>query len=179
MQLKDKLSQLEKNDIFLEWNKKNKDSYLAHIFRMFDEANENIWQFGYYNADDTITTFIMDNDKVNEVPEEEIFKKDKRKLLRLNIKKIRIEFDEVLEKAKALQQKKYSQHPIMKKIVILQKIKQEQIFNITFVTKTFGTLNIHIDSETGEIKSDKFTSLMEIAKFEKGKTNKKDTSYIG
>ena len=179
MQLKEKLSQLEKNKIFLDWKKGNSDSYLAHIFRMLDEVNKNIWQFGYYNKDDSITTFILDDDSVKEVPEQEIFKKDKKKLPRLDMEKVKIGFDDAVEKSNKLQQEKYKQHPIMKTIVILQTIKDGQVYNVTFVTQTFGTLNIHIDSETGEIKSDKFVSLMEIAKFQKGKAGKKDTEYIG
>lgn len=172
MLLKEKLSKLEKNKLFLEWKKENNDSYLAHIFRMVDKANENIWQFGYYNNDDSITTFIMENDSVKEIPEQEIFKKDKRKLAKLDINKIGISFDEAVEKAKKLQQEKYKQHPIMNIIAILQTIEDGQIFNVTFVTQTFGTLNIHISSETGEIKSDKFVSMMEVAK-------SKNTEHIG
>ena len=119
MQLKDKLSKLESSKIFTEWKKDNKDSYLAHIFRMLDKANENIWQFGYYNKDDTITTFIMDSEEVSEVPEQEIFKKDKRKLKPLDLGKIKISFDDSIEVANKLHQEKYRPHPIMKTMIIL------------------------------------------------------------
>ena len=66
----------------------------------------------------------------------------------------------------------------MKTIVILQTL-EKQLYNITFVTQTFGTLNIHVDSNNGEILEDQFTSLMDIAKIEKGLKEKKDTNYIG
>ena len=178
MQLKEKLEILEKDTKFSDWKKKNEKSYLAHIFRMFDKANENIWQFGYYNSDDTITTFILENDEVKEIPEQEIFKKDKKVLDPINLEKIKISFEDAVETAKRIQQEKYKQHPIMKTIAILQKLNS-QVFNITFVTKTFGTLNIHVDSEDGKLVSDKFTSLMDIAKFEKGQADNKDTEYIG
>ncbi|MBD3164619.1 hypothetical protein GF323_05460 [Candidatus Woesearchaeota archaeon] len=179
MQLKEKLAALQKSKIFLDWKKKNKDSYLAHIFRMFDEANKGIWQFGYYNPDDTITTFVVEKEKVKEVPEQEIFRKGRHRLPPLAIGKIKLSFEESLKAAKELQEKKYPKHPIMKEIAILQKLENDQIYNITFVTQTLGTINIHLDTETGEIKSDKFTSLMDIAKFEKGGKDKKDTEYIG
>ena len=179
MELKDKLSKLEQSKIFVDWKKDNVDSYLAHIFRMLDDANKDMWQFGYYNKDDTITTFIMDGEKVNEVPEQEIFKKDKHKLEALDIDNIKIGFDEATEKANQLQQEKYKQHPIMKTIVILQKLPEGQVFNVTFVTKTFNTLNVRMDSSSGAVVKEKLTSLMEIAKFEKGGGDKKDQSYIG
>ena len=66
MQVKDKLKFLQDSKEFGEWKKKNKESYLAHVFRMLDEANINIWQFGYYNKDDTITTFILEYEEVKE-----------------------------------------------------------------------------------------------------------------
>ncbi len=176
MQLKEKLSLLEKSRIFQEWKKENKASFLAHIFRMYDKANEDVWQFGYYNADDTITTFILEQEEVKEIPEQEIFKKEKKKLSPISIEKISISFSEAVDKAKAVQEEKYKQHPIMKIIAILQKL-EAQVYNITFVTQTFGTLNIHIDSSTGDVLSDRFTSLMDIAKFEKGGNDKPD--YVG
>ena len=179
MELKDKLSKLEDSKIYIDWKKENPDSYLAHIFRMLDKANENMWQFGFYNKDDTITTFIMDGEKVNEVPEQEIFKKDKHKLEALDIANIKIGFTEATEKATQLQQEKYKQHPVMKTIIILQKLPEGQVFNVTFVTQTFNTLNIRIDSSSGELVKGKLTSLMEMAKFEKGEGDKKDQSYIG
>jgi len=76
MQLSEKLSQLEKNKVFIDWKKENSDSYLAHVFRMLDDANVKLWQFGYYNKDDSITTFILDGEDVKEIPEQEIFKKN-------------------------------------------------------------------------------------------------------
>ncbi len=177
MQFKDKLKEVEKHKIFLDWRKKNKESYLAHTFRMLDEANMNIWQFGFYNPDDTITTFILNKDDVKEVPQEQIFHKQGKKLPKLSLEEIKLSFDEAVEKANKLHDEKYKQHPVLKTIVILQKIEKRQMYNITFVTQTFNTLNIRVDASDGKIASEKLTSLMDIAKFEKGKG--KDTGYIG
>ncbi|MBR9699514.1 hypothetical protein GOV09_03615 [Candidatus Woesearchaeota archaeon] len=176
MQVKDKLALLEKDKLFLGWRKDNHNSHLAHVFRMLDEANKNIWQFGYYNEDDTITTFILDNDEVKEIPEQKIFKKDKHKLPELEVSKIKVSLDDAVAKATELHGEKYKQHPIMKTIVILQTIEKKQLYNITFVTETFHTLNVRIDCVTGKVVKEKLASLMEMAKFEKG-TGKSD--YIG
>lgn len=176
MLTKEKYEILQKSSVFTEWKEKNANSYLAHIFRMFDEANQNIWQFGYYNSDDTITTFILENDTVNEVPEQQIFKKDDHKLAPLNLDTISIDFDQALEIAKKKHEEKYAQHPIMKSIAILQIVEQVQLYNITFVTKTFNTLNIRVDASSSEIVHEQLISLMEMAKVEKGG---KSPDYIG
>jgi hypothetical protein len=177
MQFKDKLKEVEKHKLFLDWKKKNKESYLAHVFRMLDEANKDMWQFGFYNPDDTITTFILNKEDVKEVPQEQIFHKERKKLPELSLEEIKLSFEEAVGKANELHDKKYKQHPVMKTIMILQKIEDKQVYNITFVTQTFNTLNIRVDAGEGKIVHEKLTSLMDIAKFEKGKG--KDTGYIG
>ena len=50
---------------------------------------------------------------------------------------------------------------------------------MTFITQTFNTINIRIDSSSGDILKEKLTSLMELGKFGKGETDKKDQNYIG
>lgn len=179
MELKDKLSQVEESAIFAEWKKKNKDSYLAHIFRMYDEPNINTWQFGYYNSDDTITTFILDSDTVREIPQEEIFKKTKKKLVKLNMEEVNLDFSDAMNIAKKLHDEKYSVHPIINIIAILQVIGKQQVFNITFITKTFYTVNVHVDSNDKNIVHEKLTSLMSMAKFENEKKENRETNYIG
>jgi hypothetical protein len=176
MEIKNKITALEKSKEFLDWQKKHLDSYFAHIFRMFDDVNKNIWQFGFYNNDDTITTFIMENDSISEVPEQKIFKKNTDALPSLDIKKIKIEFEDALNKAHELMKDKYKQHPIMKTFAILQKIDDKQVFNITMVTQTFNTVNIRIDSIIGDLISEKMISLADIARIEE--TNH-DSDYIG
>jgi hypothetical protein len=173
MLLNKKFTKLETSKLFKEWRKDNPKSYLAHVFRMFDEANEKIWQFGYYNDDNTITTFILEDD-VKEVPHQEIFQKEKHKLEKLDVKKIKLDFSKALAKAQGVHSKKYSKHPIMKKIVILQTLDKKQVYNITFVTQTMHTLNVHVDSSSGKILREELISLMDIAKIDD-----KKPSYIG
>jgi hypothetical protein len=179
MQLKNVYESLEKSKEFLSWRKDHKESYLAHVFRLFDEPNKDIWQFGYYNSDDKISTFICEGESVKEVPEQNIFKKDNISVPRLDMGTVRIDFVEALAKAEELRTSKYPQHPILKSFAILQTIENQQVYNITYVTKTFNTINLRIGSADGEVKREKITSLMEMAAFEKGGRNDKNKNYIG
>ena len=43
----------------------------------------------------------------------------------------------------------------MKEVVILQNLDVGQVWNITYITKSFQTLNIKIDAETGDVLEDK------------------------
>lgn len=161
MKIRKLIKKLEDSKEFKDWKKENNASSLVHVFKMFDEANKDEWQIGFYNPDDKIITFIIGKDSIQILPESEIFKKPDAKIFKLNIEDVKVELIEALEKAKNFQEKDYPQEKPMKEIVILQKLDIGQVYNITFVTQTFNTLNIKIDAKTGEIKSHKLMSLMD------------------
>ena len=53
----------------------------------------------------------------------------------------------------------------MKKIIaIIQNLDKEQIWNVTFLTQSFKTLNLKIKSDNGEIIEKKLDSLFKIEK---------------
>ena len=121
------------------------------------------WQLGYYNpSNDTLTSFTV-NDKVIQNPDAEIFK-NKTKVQKLDVDKVKINLDEALSKSEKLQKEKYSVHDPLKKIVILQNLDMGQVWNITYVTQTFKTLNIKINSETGEIVKYDLIDLFKVEK---------------
>ena len=70
------------------------------------------------------------------------------------------DFGEALVIAKRLQQEKYPNEKSIKDIVVLQALEVGQIYNITFVTQTFKTLNIKLDSSTCKLISDELISLI-------------------
>jgi hypothetical protein len=179
METKETYSLLIKSKEFKDWKKKSAGSYLAHVFRMFDEENKGLWQFGYYNSDDTITTFLVEGNSVKQIPSQNIFKKDNVAIAELKMSLVKIDFESAMEKACKIQSEKYGSHPVLKSFAILQKIGNDQVFNITFLTKTFNMLNLRIDSGNGGIVNEKFSSLASMMNVEAGIKQDKDSSYIG
>ena len=162
MEAKDIIKNLEGSKEFKEWKKERKDSFLAHIFKMFDEANAGETQAGYYNKDDTITTFLIAGDGVKLMQSEEIFKKPDAKVLKLELKNIKVDIGKALKTADEIQQKEFKAHTPIKKILILQKLEVlGQVYNITFVTQSFNILNLKIDSGTGKISEKLFKPIMD------------------
>ena len=155
---------LQESPEFKEWKKLNPNSFLAHAFVMLEHNNVSEWQFGYYLPDkDRIVTFFMMKE-VKASPESKIFK-DKNEIKELDMKLVKIDFMDALKKAKTLQEKKYSSQSPINIVAILQKIKVNskwsQVWNITFVTKSFNTLNIKVDSGNGKILSHRLTSIFD------------------
>ena len=155
MEAKEIVKKLEASKEFKGWKNENKDSFLAHLFKTEDEL-----QVGYYNKNDTITSF-MAGDEISVMPESEIFKKPGAKVMKLELDKMKIDFKKAMDLALMRQKKKYSNEKPLKSITILQKLDEGTVYNITFITASFNTLNFKIDAGNGKILKCVLTPLME------------------
>ncbi|NOZ80808.1 MAG: hypothetical protein GXP63_03985 [DPANN group archaeon] len=162
--LKDTHDRLQKAEVFLDFQKEHPDAYLAHAFIMADQDAWSEWQLGYYlKGKDTISTFFMD-DEITQSPASEIFKKDKRPLGGLELDKVNFTLDKALEKARALLKKDHAGEIITKTLVILQTLEQGQVFNITFVSQAFNTINVKLATDSLDVKQVKKQSLLDMGK---------------
>ena len=148
------------SDEFKDWRKKNPETYLAHAFTMLDENNKGSWQIGFYDKKTDRMTSFEKKEKITVTENEEIFKKEER-IKELDMSKVKIDCEKAMQTANELQQKEYKQETPFKKIVILQNIKSGLVWNITFVTQSFKTLNIKIDATTNKVVKYVLTSLMD------------------
>jgi uncharacterized membrane protein YkoI len=82
--------------------------------------------------------------------------------MKLSVEDVKIELDEAMKNARKFQEKEYPKEKSMKEIVILQKLDSGQVYNVTFVTQAFNTLNIKLDSKTGKVVKHKLMSLMDL-----------------
>ncbi len=161
MEILDILKRLEQDKGFKEWKGKHKGSFLAHVFKMLDDANRDDWQVGYYNKDDTITTFIITETDIKIAETENIFKRPDAKIKELKKEGIKTDIAEALQTAEKIQATEYKQEIPFKIITILQNLDVGQVYNITYVTKSFKTLNIKVDSKTGKVKNKSLKSIMD------------------
>lgn len=161
MELEQALGKLEKDNGFNKWKKSKAGSYFSYAFMMVMGAEENDWQIGYYDkAADKITTFVV-GDSVEIKPEEEVFKKESMKVLPIDKKKIKINLNNIIDSAKNFQHKKYPNDEPVKIIAILQNLEDTgTIWNITFVTAAFNTLNMKIQADNGKVVEHKLSSII-------------------
>lgn len=161
MEIIDVLKRLEENKEFKEWKKSHEDSFLAHVFKMLDDANKDDWQVGYYNKDDTITTFIITPNDLKIAETEEILKRPDAKIQKLDKNNIKIDITQALQTAEKIQVKEYKQALPSKIITILQKLDMGQVYNITYITQTFKFLNFKIDASNGKVLKKSLQSMMD------------------
>lgn len=165
MQFTDALKRLREDTAFAQWSNQNKDHYLAHAFFMKDAGIAPEWQIGFYNRpDDRIVVFTL-GDEVRMNPPSEVFKKDSG-VKELVEKDVLVEFEDALAAAEQHRLENYKAHTPIKTIVLLQKLKVGQVWNISFVTNTFTVCNVKIDTKTKKVLSASCESLLGWAKKE-------------
>ncbi len=162
MDILDAIKRLEDSKEFKGWKSKNEGFYLAHVFKMMDEANKDAWQIGYYNpGKDRMVNFICSHE-ILITPETEVFKEPGKSINQLDTSKVKVDSEQALKIMQDCLDKNYSNVDIMKNFFILQNLPQSgTVYNITVLTRSFKTVNIKIDAETGDIKSHKEVSLIE------------------
>lgn len=140
------------------WKEKDMSKfYLAHIFH-----SENDWQVGFYNGNHMIV--FIDGEKITASEKEEVFKEPGKKVIPLEIEKVKINFKKAAEDIDKFVKNKYPQDLAMKTFTILQADKENIFYNTTILSKTFHTLNIRISAIDGKIlKSDRL-SLFDMGK---------------
>ena len=98
MNIHELIKKLYSSNEYNAWEKEG--YYLAHVFVMMDEANKDVYQVGFYNAEkDRMVTFIMNPNEISMTGEQEVMKA-KQKIGKLDIEKVKITVEEALETSK-------------------------------------------------------------------------------
>ena len=166
MELKSILNKLKKSKDFRMWEKNNANTFFSYAFKILKEENFDGWQIGFYNKDnDKITTFSVNKDKIQINQEDDVFKKPDISVNKINMEKLKLPFEKIFQKAEAFKGKNYPKETEEKIIVILQNLDSfGNIWNITYITKSFNTLNIKVNAENGEILQHKLSSIFAFRK---------------
>ena len=135
--IKELQKKIETTEDFKNFKQKQPESYLSSIF-----ISEEI-EYHYYNpTTDKISTFSEEKSSTNL----KIFKKPETKVKPLNLDKIKISFEEI---NKTIEKK--LQEKATKKIIILQTLDSNTIYNITIITTKFNIFNLKVNAENREI----------------------------
>ena len=165
MDLKPALKKLEESHEFRQWHKKSKSTYFSYAFKIPQEM-PNEWQLGFYDTkNDKITTFVINELDVKIRPEEEVFKDEDTKINEVQLENVKLTFDSAAIKAKEFQEKIFPKDKSVKTIAILQNLPEfGDVWNITYVTEAFNTLNMKIDASSGKILEHKLSSVFSFRK---------------
>lgn len=164
MEFADIAKQLDTSKEFKVWRKENPKPFLAHAFKLLDEANQDTWQLGYYDAEkENITTFIVSALHVEVIPNQEILRSPNA-IEPLEVKHIKIESEQILKQSREYHQLHHPRELVLKQFFIIQQINAETVYNVTFFFQSMKTLNLKFDAKDGKLLSNSFQTLMEMDK---------------
>lgn len=155
---KETLKTLESSKEFKDWRKKNPTAYLSYGFFAIEEV-DTAWKIGYYHKNNNKITSFTVGKKIKLESDEEPFKKEKSKVEKIDLKKLKFDLAEALVIANELQKEEFATENPRKVIAILQTLDVGQVWNITFLTQSFNTLNFKIKSENGRVMEKKLAPL--------------------
>ena len=152
------IKNLENSKEFKDYKNKNKNSYLTSAFLMTDIDN---WQIDYYNPTTRKLTSFLIRDKIKVKPESQALQEDNKTINELVINKIKIDYNKAIKIVDKFNKDKYPKEIPNKKIIVLQNLENyNHVWNITYITNSFKTLNVKINAVNGEIVSESLSSLI-------------------
>ena len=166
MELNQALERLNKSKEYKDLIRENKDIFFSYALMTIEKNETSPWQLGFYNkATDKITTFVVGKDEIAMQKEEEVFKKPSMEVMPIDMEKAKLKFNEIIKKAEKFKKEEYPKETISKTIAILQNLQDFGIiWNITFMTDSFKTINLKINAENSEVISYNLESIMDFVK---------------
>jgi hypothetical protein len=152
------------SNLFQKWREVHKKAYLCSFFMLIGEKNPMSWQVDFYNPmDDTITSFLADDEVKQIHKDSKIFKPGKNRLNKLVLDNIKINLKEAYGAIENLKNEKYKAEIPARQIIILQNLKTP-LWNITYMTTSFKLLNFKVDAITGDIMEEEVRYLFSLDK---------------
>jgi hypothetical protein len=170
MEIKKIIGKVMESTKFNEWKNSVKGYYLSYVYKMIGKENEE-FQVGFVNKEnDYIVTFAVKSldDEVEFVSESEPFKKPEDEIKELNLDDLNIDWKKALDITQEVMKTDYSAHIPLNTFFILQNLDEGDVYNITYLTKSFSTINFKISAVNGELLTQSCNSIMDLAKWEKG-----------
>jgi len=164
-EFKEALKVLKDSKEFKEWRENNPETYLSYGMFVV-ESDDTDWKIGYYHKKDNKVTSFNVGKEIKIEPEEKILQKEKKTVEKVDVSKVKHDLSDAVTTAVNLQKEEYAAETPKKIIAILQKLGDEQVWNITFFTQSFNTLNFKIKSDNLNVVDKKLQPLF---KFDKGK----------
>lgn len=160
------LGTVQESQEFKKFREKNKKAILFSAFFILTPNFEiESQQIDYLMPNmKKITTFFIENGKVNKKEDELQLKKKEAKEIITKIKDIDFVVSEIKKKIKS--------NPT-KVILILQHHENKQIWNVSCILQSFKILNLHIDSSNGKILKEEEKNIFDFIQVKKGKKGEK------
>ncbi len=171
MDIREVLEYLDKDALFKGWRAKNKDDYFSYAFKLLMDGRDTDWQIGFYCKEkESITTFVIENNKISIRKDEEVFRRDESHVRPIQMNAVTVPLEKILQSAQNYRAEKYPTEIPIKAIVILQNLPEfGNVWNVTYITAQFNTINFKLNAKSGVVVDEKKDSLLSFGTVENGR----------
>jgi hypothetical protein len=160
VEIKESVEKVEASVPFGKWREAHERAFLASIFTSDKEGDA--LSLNYYDKE-TDKMYSFSSEKPT-APKEEEFLRKSEEILPLDMSEIKVTMDDARNKAAKVAEEHYSEEKIIRTITVLQMLEGKQIWNVTFITANYKTINVRIDGSNGEVTSHSKASLIDFMK---------------
>lgn len=162
------LQNLQKEQLFQDWQKQHGKSFLTHFFSPISSKGElkSTWEIGFYNQlSKKITIFVQLPQNGFEIkPEDDVFKKPTDKVEQLEMNNVKVSFEDAW---KIFQDKAATEFPkevMGDGFIIIQTLNKKTLWNFTFITKSIKFANLKINTIDGKMEDRQVVELVDKGK---------------
>ena len=150
MELKDVVDKVENCEAFKAFRHQHPEAFLAHSLVLFDGPSQQ-WHLGYFDqSKESMMTFIMCDGVIDAVEDKEILR-TAHAIMALDAASVKLSSEDALKVARDVAAQHYPHEQIVKTFFVVQVIESQPVFNITFFTRAFSTINVHLSTTDGTV----------------------------
>ncbi len=132
-----------------EFKSRNKGAFLYACFYVSDGN----WQFDFYNPKDRFITTFEVSETIKVMPIDRAFDTH-CEVAELDLKRVKVGYDKAVDLIQKFIGKECPGDKFFTKtITILQNLKKNVVWNVTFLTSTLKLLNVKLDASSGKVLS--------------------------
>lgn len=139
MDFRQAISAVEESEAFKQWRPSHPDAFLAHAFAVKEPEH---WEIGYY--DEKVMSIFSIEKEVKCSETNEVLR-TAHDIMPLDSAKVGSD-EQALERAGQIARENYPQEQVQKTFFVIQQLPSGPVFNITFFTKSFKTINIKLSA---------------------------------
>ena len=161
-------AQLQETRLFLDWKEKHPKGFLSHFFSSlsFLEESEMHWEVGFFDPqEEKITVFFQEEMNFSCRAPEKVFQEKDKSVEMLSLQEVKITLENALQLFTQELQQRYPALKVGQGFVVLQKLQENLLWNVSGMTTSFSVANLKMHAITGKILD---MQLIEVVRREKG-----------
>ncbi len=156
MTFKEQLQKIKSTELYKDIDE---NAYLTHVSMIEEENKKSSWEYGFFNPETQKIT-VIESEPLKLREPDDVLNRD-GDVAELNLDEVELSVEELYKLVDKVAEDKNASL-ITKKILILQKLNEGVVWNVTYLTKDYNLLNIKVNAKNGAVLHTEFHSVFDL-----------------